>query len=240
MLEVATYLTLALAALLMGGLLLLPIVVGVHVRRTDHPGATAFRLDGSLFAGLIGVSVHQSGATRRLYPLWHRWTIGPGRVLGKRVAMKDRAIEVDPGKENQSAGGQSTTSIRSLIVLAHRVREMSRLLVRPGLQLLGSLRYVARLRRLSLRGHLGLLDPATTGSTCAVLHGVRAFDSQRVSIDLTPDFVTPRVEGHLHLIVHLYLGYALACIVRFGLRVGLGWLALRLRTFMSSHFSSKE
>lgn len=244
MLDVTIYLACALSVGL-AALLLLPVVVAVRVRRTDHPGATVFRLDGALFGGLIGVSLHQSGDTRRLYPLWHRWTIGRGHILGKHVqeegiepettpagrAGSDEVVgaETDPQDEPAQDGAGRGFSISQLMTLVERVREMSRLLARPGSQLLRSLWHAARVRRLTLRGHLGLADPASTGSACALLLGVRAFDPQRVKIDIAPDFVTPRAEGHAHLVVHLHVGYALACIVRFGLRVGLGWLVLRLR-----------
>jgi hypothetical protein len=233
MLDVTIYLLCALSAGV-AALLLLPAVVAVQVRRTDHPGATAFRLDGALFGGLIGVSLHQSGDTRRLYPLWHRWTLGRGHVLGQRV-REEAEIEPKTAPAGRASGdtvqekAARRFSINQLMTLVERVREMSRLLARPGLQLLQSLRHVASLRRLSLRGHLGLADPASTGSACALLLGVRAFNPRRVKIDVAPDFVTPRAEGHAHLVVHVHLGYALACILRFGLRVGLGWLVLRLR-----------
>ena len=244
MLDVTIYLLCALSAGV-AALLLLPVVVAVQVRRTDHPGATAFRLDGALFGGLIGVSLHQSGDTRRLYPLWHRWTLGRGHVLGQRVptgeiepetapaerTSGDTAVDAETDQQDEPAQEKTARrfSINQLMTLVERVRKMSRLLARPGLQLLRSLRHVANLRRLSLRGHLGLADPASTGSACALLLGVRGFNPQRVKIDVAPDFVTPRAEGHAHLVVHVHLGYALACILRFGLRVGLGWLVLRLR-----------
>ncbi len=243
MLEATIYLIAAVCAGLTA-LLLLPVVVAVKVRRTDHPSSsTAFRFDGALFGGLVGVSLHQSGDTRRLYPLWHRWTIGGGRILGKRRGGADSSkttpaerasdaavdAEIKPQDEpvqDEPGGGFSLTRLMNLV---ERLREMSRLVARPGLQLLRSLRHVASVRRLTLSGHLGLADPASTGSACALLLGVRGANFQRVRIDVAPDFVTPRAEGYLHLVVHLYLGYALACIVRFGLRVGLGWLVLRWR-----------
>ncbi len=254
MLDVTIYLVCALSAGL-AALLLLPMVVAVQARRTDHPGAMAFRLDGALFGGLIGVSLHQSGGTRRLYPLWHRWTIGRGHVLGERVreggtepetaqagrSSSDAAVDADTDQQDEPALDEAGRrySISQLRTLVERGREMSRLLARPGLQLLRSLRHVASLRRLTLRGHLGLADPAATGSACALLLGVRAFNAKRVKIDIAPDFVTPRAEGHAHLVVHLHLGYALACIVRFGLRVGLGWLVLRVRKIAIPGFQAR-
>ena len=246
MLEAVTYLASCLGALLLA-LLFLPVVVAVSVSRTDHPSALAIRLDGTVLAGLVGISVRQTGATRRLYPLVRRWTIGGGRAVGKpsaddgEVAAAERAVGPEVSSppdaafeaEEGAAGAIAASSIRSSIdqalSLVRRVREMSGLLARPGLQLLVSLRRAARLRRLSVRGYLGLGDPAATGSACALLHGVRPVKPRRVSIDITPDFVTPRVEGQADVVVHLYLGQALACVLRFGVRVGLGWLVLRLR-----------
>ncbi len=245
MLDVTIYLVCALSAGL-AALLLLPVVVAVQARRTDHPGATAFRLDGALFGGLIGISLHQSDDTRRLYPLWHRWTIGRGHILGKQTAQagrssSDAAVDADTDQQDERAQDEAGRrySISQLMTLVERVREMSRLLARPGLQLLRSLRHVASLRRLTLRGHLGLADPASTGSACALLLGVRALNAKRVKIDVAPDFVTPRAEGHAHLVIHLHLGYALACILRFGLRVGLGWLVLRARKIAIPGFQTR-
>ena len=250
MLEAAIYLASGLGATLLA-LLLLPVVVALHVDLTNHPGAAiGFRLDGSLFAGLIGVSVRHSGEGRRLYPVWHRWTIGRGRLLGERADKAETAAAgqtpeeavpaaVVPEKKERAHSG---TFMASLVTMAQRIRQMFHLLARPGMQLLGSLHHVARLRSLSLTGNLGLADPATTGSICALLLGIRAFDSNRIRVDIAPDFVTSRMDGHFHLVVHLYLGCAIACIARFGLRVGLGWLALRLRTLkrrylVGRHFS---
>ena len=252
--DLTLYLLSALVVAL-AALLLLPVVVAVRVKRTDHPGSIAVRLDGSVFAGLIGVSLHQSDGIRRLYPLWRRWTLGRGHILGGSVEAevdagtepprddrtgkypKDAGDEVE--EESQESSGIGT-SIHRLISLVERVRQMSRLLARPSLQLLRSLRHAASVRRLTLKGHLGLADPAATGSACALLLGLRGLDPKRVKIDLAPDFVTQRADGHVQLIVHLYVGYALACIVRFGLRVGLGWLALRVRTIAGSRFQRQH
>ena len=255
MLEAAIYLASGLGATLLA-LLLLPVVVALRVDRTDHPvAAIGFRLDGRLFAGLIGVSVRHSGEGRRLYPVWHRWTIGRGRVLGERADTAETAAAAQTPEEAVPAQTvtaaavpekkdrpHSGTLVADLVTMAQRIRQMFHLLARPGMQLLGSLHHVARLRSLSLTGNLGLGDPATTGSICALLLGIRAFNSNRVRVDIAPDFVTSRMDGHFHLVVHLYLGCAIACIARFGLRVGLGWLALRLRTLkrrylVGRHFS---
>ena len=249
MLEALTYLASGLGVILLA-LLCLPIVLAASVSRTDDPDAVTIRLDGTVFAGLVGVRVRQTGATRRLYPLLRRWAIGGGRALGQSAVDEGDASDVEPrGAAAVSPGPDAAakveaeeerslaTSVRDTIgraqSLARRVGEMSRLLARPGLQLLSSLRRAARLRRLSVRGRLGLDDPATTGSACAWLHGIRTFQPRRVSIDVTPDFVHPRVEGSADVVVHLYLGYALACVVRFGVRVGLGWLVMRLRAVLS-------
>ena len=236
MLEALIYLASGLGAILLA-LLCLPVVLAASVSRTGGPDALTIRLDGTVFAGLVGVRVRQTGATRRLYPLLRRWAIGGGRAFGPQGAAAvspaaDAAAEVEVEDEPPLA-----TSVRDTVgraqSLARRVGEISRLLIRPGLQLLSSLRRAVSLRRLSVRGSLGLDDPATTGSACAWLHGIRTFQPRRVSIDVTPDFVHPRVEGSADVVVHLHLGYALACVVRFGVRVGLGWLVMRLRAVLS-------
>ena len=252
--DLTLYLLSALVVAL-AALLLLPVVVAVRVKRTDNPGSIAVRLDGSVFAGLIGVSLHQSDGIRRLYPLWRRWTLGRGRILGSPVEAEVDTGAEPPGDRNGKSqkdadeevkdksiqeSSDVVTSIQRLITLLERVRHMSRLLARPSLQLLRSLRHAASLKRLTLNGHIGLADPAATGSACALLLGVRGLNPRRVKIDLAPDFVTQRADGHVQLILHLYVGYALACIVRFGLRVGLGWLALRIRTIAGTRFQRQH
>ena len=110
------------------------------------------------------------------------------------------------------------------------LRALVRLLIKPSLGLLASLPRIIRLKRLRIRGRLGLADPAQTGRVYGYLQAVAAAHQGKVQINVSPDFVHTGAFGRLDLVAHLHLGLLILLLGRFGLQVAYRLLAARFRT----------
>jgi len=218
-----------LLALLLG-LLLLPVVLHLRVERADPAGPLGVELGCALFAGLAGLQV-ESRQTRWHY---HPW------LLGRRVTLWGAGRRARPGRAQPvaspappptgAAPGQApgATSGPGPEPVLQRLSGMAHLAGRPAWRLARGVAGAFRLRRVCVRGSFGFADPARTGSVFGYLQALRAVVPRRLRLDLRPDFERPGVRGEATLLLHLYLGYLLFVVLRYGLQVGWRWLRGRL------------
>lgn len=209
---------------------LLPVAIVLRVDR--HPSVPLFhlRLDTALFRGLFGISLSYRSSSWRLYPLLLGWplTFLPLRSGKKKASPSTPAA---PSPRTEPPPDDSTPSPaeeKASPPLVKRLTDLSRRFLGPGLDLLGALPLVIRLKKLHLCGSFGFDDPARTGSLFGFLQSSQLSRGKRLRLDITPDFTRSGIRGRLDLVMHLRLGYLLLLLCRFLLQVVYRWLTSHL------------
>jgi hypothetical protein len=84
-------------------------------------------------------------------------------------------------------------------------------------------------------------DPSLTGGAYGLLEGLGGAlrtrgalgeKSGSLQIEVTPEFRRKEATGRVDLTLHLYLGYLLAIVLRFAVRVAWRWTVLRLSALL--------
>ena len=233
-----------------GLLLLVPLVIAAEVKRPRDAGQIEVQVDGRMLGGLVGVRLQAGAHGWRMYPLLLFLVPVPflsmalarnkptktGPVRGEQRPRKDSGE-----KENEDNGGKADEGGgRGTAQRAAGLLRFPSLILPPGLQLLRALAGALGLVRLRISGRLGLGDPSLTGGAYGLREGLGGAlrtrgalgESGSLQIEVTPEFRRKEATGRVDLTLHLYLGYLLAIVLRFAVRVAWRWTVLRLSALL--------
>ena len=189
----------------------------LRCRREGPPDFWEWGVRLSFFWGGLGLSLRWGPKGLRLAPvLLGQFLPYPYLPLRTQAKRRQRARR---RAKREAAPKTSERNLRALV----------RLLVKPSLGLLTSLPRIIRLKRLRIRGRLGLADPAQTGRIYGYLQAVAARKG-KIQINVSPDFVRTGAFGRLDLVAHLHLGLLILLLGRFGSQAAYRLLAARFRT----------
>ena len=232
MLQVLLYILLGLVL----GVFLLPVAIGLRLDRPWPEDPLTLRLDWTFFAGLAGFCLRFQAARWHLYPLvlgcrlkFFHLQLHPGKTpRPERAKVSPHPpAEPEPRARPSDAGPRPGKSKASVSPFDRLVRLID-LLYGPGRGFLRHLPKTIKLYRLRLKGCFGFHNPAETGFVHGYLEGLSIFNSNRLQVDLKPDFTRSGLNANLCLVVHLHLGLLLLLALIFAARVGCRWLATRL------------
>ena len=231
MIDPILYLLYLLVALILG-ILALPLVVALHVRR-DRESAPEVLIDVALLGGLVGIRIRRpTDAWLLQLTIAHcglPWPTVVGRIpSGESVAADAVEAKTDERESVETIPVKSEPFLLKMRKLRTRLLNASHLFAGPAVELLKSLPGAVGIRQLRLDGRVGFADPALTGQLYGAIRPVSEALPRRVRIDVVPDFVDPTVSGRARLVVHLHLGYTLLLCLRFGLSVARRWLWLKI------------
>ena len=143
-------------------LLILPLRIGVRIRRSAASGTLEFAVSAGFFAGLGGLRLQFDPARHQLYPELFGRSLPFVRIHLPRKAAKaekeskkrpaDAPKETEKVKEKQTITSSFQNFQKSLNLLG-----------KPGLSYLSQLQRIVGGLRLRARGQVGLQDPSQTG-----------------------------------------------------------------------------
>jgi len=200
----------------------LPVVIDLKLERFS--GNPDLCLSGALFGGLLGLSV----------------TSRPGKPLSISLLLLGyRPIVIALQRKAKTAAQPATPPTpsdppepaTSATPLGERLSTMGRWLLKPSLQFLRSLPRVFAVKKLHIRGCLGLGNPAHTGSAFGFLQALKVSYGGRLRLDIHPDFIHTDFRGTLEARLYLHLGLLLLLLLRTALQIAGRWLAMRLAWF---------
>ena len=200
------------------GALCAPMTFALRCRREGPPDFWEWGVRLSFFWGGLGLGLRWGPKGLRIAPVLLGQFL-PYPYLPLRTQAKGRQRARRRAKR-EAAPKASERNLRALV----------RLLIKPSLGLLASLSRIIWLKRLRIRGRLGLADPAQTGRVYGYLQAVAAAHQGKIQINVSPDFVHTGAFGRLDLVAHLQLGLLILLLGRFGLQVAYRLLATRFRT----------
>ena len=233
-----------------GLLLLVPLVIAAEVERPRDAGQIEVQVDGRMLGGLVGVRLQAGAHGWRMYPLLLFLVPVPflSMALSREKPTKtgpvrgeQRPREESGEKEDEDNGGKADAGGgRGTAQRAAGLLRFPSLILVPGLQLLRALAGALGLVRLRISGRLGLGDPSLTGGAYGLLEGLGGAlrtrgalgESGSLQIEVTPEFRRKEATGRVDLTLHLYLGYLLAIVLRFAVRVAWRWTVLRLSALL--------
>ena len=233
-----------------GLLLLVPLVIAAEVERPRDAGQIEVQVDGRMLGGLVGVRLQAGAHGWRMYPLLLFLVPVPflSMALAREKPTKtgpvrggQRPREESGEKEDEDNGGKADAGGgRGTAQRAAGLLRFPSLILAPGLQLLRALAGALGLVRLRISGRLGLGDPSLTGGAYGLLEGLGGAlrtrgalgESGSLQIEVTPEFRRKEATGRVDLTLHLYLGYLLAIVLRFAVRVAWRWTVLRLSALL--------
>ena len=195
-------------------LFVLPCTIRLTLENAAFRSPPRLCLDGLLGWRLLGLRLQPAAPGWRLGLLAAGW---PLPFLG--IALGTTSSPARPKADKKLPAKAKKASAKSSRLASFR------LFYPPGLYLLRHLKGIFALRRCHISGCFGLSDPARTGQLCGWLQALRAHTGRRLRIHLDPDFTQTGLRGRLDLVVHLHLGYLLAHLLLFALRIGLGRFA---------------
>jgi len=227
-----------------GLLLLVPLMIAAEVK-SPRAGQIEVQVDGRMLGGLVGVRLQAGAHGWRMYPLLLFLVPVPflSMALAREKPTKtgpvrgeQRQREESGEKENEDNGKADESGGRGTAQRAAGLLRFPSLILLPGLQLLRALAGALGLVRLRISGRLGLGDPSLTGGAYGLLEGLGGAlrtrgalgESGSLQIEVTPEFRRKEATGRVDLTLHLYLGYLLAIVLRFAVRVAWRWTVLRL------------
>lgn len=194
-------------------LLLLPVAIRIYVSADGH--MPEVRVDGALFMGLCGLSVHWGSPGWSVRGLLLRWPLRwPALHLDTRRAVRGEHARLQ------------TPRLKKSLLLTAMIR-LARVFGRPALYVLRRIRSSIGLRCLHVRGRLGLQDPADTATAYGWVQALRAVPCGSVHVDLEPCFLRAGFCGTAELVIYLYMGRLFWSLVMAGAQAGLRWLCLR-------------
>ena len=232
-----------------GLLLLVPLVLAAEVERPRDAGQIEVQVDGRMLGGLVGVRLQAGAHGWRMYPLLLFLVPVPflSMALARNKSTKtgpvrgeQRPREESGEKENEDNGKADEGGGRGTAQRAAGLLRFPSLILPPGLQLLRALVGALGLVRLRISGRLGLGDPSLTGGAYGLLEGLDGAlrtrgalgESGSLQIEVTPEFQRKEATGRVDLTLHLYLGYLLAIVLRFAVRVAWRRTVLRLSALL--------
>ncbi len=190
------------------------MALALRCRREDLPESWEWGVRLSFFWGGLGLGLRWGPKGLRIAPVvLGRFLPYPYLPLRTRVKRRPKTRR----KAEQEAAPK--TSERNL-----------RLLIQPSLRLLASLPRIIWLKRLRIKGRLGLADPAQTGQIYGYLQAVAAAHQGKMQINVSPDFVRAGAFGRLDLVAHLHLGLLILLLGRSGSQAAYRLLVARFRT----------
>ncbi len=193
------------------------MTLALRCRREDLPESWEWGVRLSFFWGGLGLSLRWGAKGLRLAPvLLGQFLPYPYLPLRTQAKRRQRARR---RAKREAAPKARERNLRALV----------RLLIKPSLGLLASLPRIIRLKKLRIRGRLGLADPAQTGRIYGYLQAVAARKG-KIQINVSPDFVRTGAFGRLDLVAHLHLGLLILLLGRFGSQAAYRLLAARFRT----------
>ena len=219
-------LALAVSALFLLVLVLLPVGLALRLSRPATAGPLYFEAKLGLFLGWCGGGVQYGPQGTRSFVAVGRWR----RLLGQASpAPEAGAHPANPTAEKATT--DKTTANRPAPkkrTAWDRLVRLWRLAGAPTALFMRRLPRVIAWRRCSIAGDLGLGDPALTGRVYGLLAALEAAAPARLEVDLRPDF-SAGSRGTCRLHLHLYLYRLLLLLCLFALRLGGRWLGMRWR-----------
>ncbi|MFH1566450.1 MAG: hypothetical protein ABIL09_00505 [Gemmatimonadota bacterium] len=224
MLAIALYILVA--ALL--GLLLLPVIIDVQVRRPAPAAAPALGLRVAVALGALGAHASGWGRQWRVRPVLLGLAMPyPSIALGTRAPAapgEPRPSGTGPGPRPRPGPERPAEGIGGL----PGARRLLDLMGWPALRLAAGLPRVLRLRRCCVSGRYGFADPARTGQVCGALEALRARRWRRVRLELEPSWTEAGISGQGEVRLHFHLGLLLYLMARFAASVSWRWAVGRL------------
>ena len=203
---------------------LLPVRIGLQIRRPHSGDSTRYYLSTGFFVGLSGLRIQAEANRHYLYPeiLGRPLCFLGWRLPEKRAASPDKPPEDGPPKSDKKQKKQN------VIPTSTKLRRAAFLLIEPGLSYLRNLPRIMGGLRFRADGQVGLHDPSLTGRIVGYAQSLNAVLGRRMRLRIVPNFTSTGVSGILDLRFRLHLGLLLFLTLLFAGRVGLRWLVWRL------------
>ncbi len=209
------YLILALAA----SIVLIPVRIRVSGVLSEEGVVAAGRV--VLALGALSARVTWADEVLEIRPVvvgFPVWTIRPGEK--PKVKKPRPAKPAKPEKEPETEKGWRQR-IDEVLEYDRRFRD-------PALRFLRRLRGVIRFRRLQVRGRYGGNRAETTGSLFGYLRAIDDVTSDRLQLDVVPDFQLSGFRGSLRVDLTFHLARLIVAVVRAAVVLGWGYLAMVL------------
>ncbi|NKB68816.1 MAG: hypothetical protein GKR89_17255 [Candidatus Latescibacteria bacterium] len=197
-------------------LFVLPCSIRLSLESASFSPHPRLYLDGLLGWRLVGL---------RLQPATSGWRLGL-LAAGWPLPLLNFSLPASSRSHDKPTAKPAATKHPSQLSFS-AVLELGRQLAAPTLYFLRYSKGALTLHRLYLTGWFGLSNPARTGHFHGWLQALQSLTGKRLRIRLNPDFTQTGLQGRLYLIIHLHLGYLLAHLLLFTLRVGFGRIAQR-------------
>ncbi len=186
----------------------------IHLQISYLSGQLVYRMSISPWVRFLNFEFYRENAA-------HFFGI---RLANKKIVTK--RVRINSEKRTQKNTGQSTK--RSL----KRGRSFKCFLKRFQHRFYPAMRAVLRsirFRSIDLRGHMGFKSPATTGIVFGCVQSIQYLFSEKVSLDLEPDFSQQKSEYSLNLqlqcILFVLLWHIMLSVVN------LGWTYLKCKVY---------